>query len=89
LNKIHIIEKLSLVLLISISLVSCDKEQECVSVFLFNNEICIDSTLINNSIYCIEIYEPVCGCDGNTYPNYCYAERLGVISYVSGECGNQ
>ena len=76
-------------LLISISVVSCEKEYECVSSSFFNNEICIDSTMINDSIYCIEIYEPVCGCDGNTYPNYYYAERLGVVSYVSGECCNQ
>lgn len=82
----YTIKKLSIVLLISISLVSCDKEQECVSIFLFNNEICVDPTLINDSIYCLEIYEPVCGCDGNTYPNYCYAERLGVFSYASEEC---
>ena len=82
-------KKLFLVLLISISVVSCEKEYECVSSSLFNNEICIDSTMINDSIYCIEIYEPVCGCDGITYPNYCYAERLGVVSYVSGECCNQ
>ena len=82
----YTIKKLSIVLLISISLVSCDKEQECVSIFLFNNEICVDPTLINDSIYCLEIYEPVCGCDGNTYPNYFYAERLGVFSYASGEC---
>ena len=82
----YTIKKLSIVLLISISLVSCDKEQERVSIFLFNNEICVDPTLINDSIYCLEIYEPVCGCDGNTYPNYCYAERLRVFSYASGEC---
>ena len=36
---------------------------------------------------CIEIYEPVCGCDEMTYSNDCFAMAAGVsISYV-GECG--
>ncbi|MCX8154544.1 MAG: Kazal-type serine protease inhibitor [Candidatus Micrarchaeota archaeon] len=35
---------------------------------------------------CIEIYEPVCGVDGKTYPNRCYAEREGVKVAHPGEC---
>ena len=27
---------------------------------------------------CIQIYMPVCGCDGNQYVNYCYADCAGV-----------
>ena len=68
--------------LVLIVVISCSKDKE-------NDQKCIDESLIDVTSACIEIYDPVCGCDGNTDPNYCYAQRLGVISYVSGECGNQ
>ena len=42
----------------------------------------------NPDLVCIEVYEPVCGCDTNTYSNSCYAQRAGVISWAEGECGN-
>ena len=35
---------------------------------------------------CIEIYEPVCGCNGITYNNECYAEKSGVSNWAEGEC---
>lgn len=35
---------------------------------------------------CIEIYQPVCGCDSKTYPNECYARRAGVKTWKTGEC---
>ena len=35
---------------------------------------------------CIEVYQPVCGCDNNTYSNSCYAERDGITSWTDGEC---
>ena len=68
----------------AILFISCDKNNDCVSIQ--TDGICIDPNLIGNGEECIEIYDPVCGCDGVTYSNYCVADSAGITSYVAGEC---
>ena len=49
----------------------------------FDNE-CLDPN--PDDCLCTEEWDPVCGIDGNTYSNPCYAECVYVIIAYDGEC---
>ena len=51
----------------------------------FNNE-CLDTNL--DDCLCTEEWDPVCGVDGNTYSNTCYATCEYIVVAYEGECIN-
>lgn len=58
----------------------------CKSITVGHPTPCIDSSLINPNCICYMIYAPVCGCNGVTYDNDCFARCHGVTSFTQGPC---
>ena len=57
-------------------------EPVCSNVY----EDCIDESEISDDTYCMEIYDPFCGCNRENYSNDCYAEKAGITDWIEGEC---
>ena len=51
-------------------------------------EDCQANATQDPTLVCIQICDPVCGCNNMTYSNACIAESWGVNQFSQGACTN-
>ena len=68
----------------------CVKDSDCTSsnaYCKFRDGVCEGRGICETRArICQQIFAPVCGCDGRTYPNACVASRAGVSLVHQGAC---
>jgi hypothetical protein len=64
-------------ILILVLLMTCGEEP-------ISNTPCKDEKDPTKS--CLMVENPVCGCDGKTYMNACFASKNGVSTYKKDKC---
>jgi len=60
----------------------CDPEHYC----LFAGCAAETGICAERPSACLDVWDPVCGCDGRTYSNACYAAMAGVTVDYDGPC---
>jgi len=73
--------------------VFCGSTSDCPEFFYCKKPVgvCTGSTLgkcIAQPDTCSTQYDPVCGCNGKTYTNGCFADLAGISIYSIGLCNN-
>ena len=56
-------------------------------VLLNSSFTCFDFAIVDSTMMCTSLWDPVCGCDNITYSNDCVAQYYGgVTTWTAGEC---